>query len=135
MTDVESTNPAHDPRLSEPAEPVKLPGGNGPSGALQYGGGAGRFDGMEARIAHIEAHVDHMRDDIGDMRLDLRETTKTVISVASDMRELDSRVASLPGKGWTFFAMLLFTAIICAVILYLEQIRQYLSILPPSLSP
>ena len=129
----ETEHPDSDPSASEPEEPPKAPVGNALSRALQSGGGASRFDGMEARIASIEAHVDHIRDDIGDMRLDLREATKTVIAVANDTRERDSRISRLPTRAWTFFAMLIFTAIICAVIIYLEQIREYLRLLvPPS---
>jgi hypothetical protein len=90
---------------------------------------------MEARIASIEAHVDHMRDDLGDMRLDLREVTKSVGVAGSDIRELDARIASLPGKGWMFTAMLFFTIVICAVIIYLEQIRQYIGMVTPTVAP
>lgn len=87
---------------------------------------------MEASIASIEAHVDHMRDDLGDMRRDYRELTKSILSAGTDMRELDDRMGHLPGKGWMFTIMLLFTAIICAVIIYLDQIRDYLGIIPPT---
>jgi hypothetical protein len=92
--------------------------------------------GTEARIASMEAHVDHMRDDLGDMRRDYRELTKAVAGAGNDMRALDDRISNLPGKGWMFTAMLLFTLIICAVIVYLEQIRDYLGVvLPTSMNP
>jgi hypothetical protein len=87
---------------------------------------------MEARIASMEAHVDHMRDDLGDMRRDYRELTKAMAGTGNDMRALDDRISYLPGKGWMFTAMLLFTLIICAVIIYLEQIRNYLGVVLPS---
>jgi hypothetical protein len=90
--------------------------------------------GQDARIASMEAHVDHMRDDLGDMRRDYRELVKTIAAGGNDMRALDNRIGDLPGKGWTFMTMLLFTLIICAVILYLDQIREYLHILPPTSS-
>jgi hypothetical protein len=89
----------------------------------------------EARIASMEAHVDHMRDDLGDMRRDYRETTKAIVAGGNDVRALDDRVSNLPGKGWMFLSMLLFTVIICAVMIYLEQIRDYLGVLPPSSAP
>jgi hypothetical protein len=92
--------------------------------------------GTEARIASMEAHVDHMRDDLGDMRRDYRELTKAMAGTGTDMRALDDRISNLPGKGWMFTAMLLFTLIICAVIVYLEQIRDYLGVvLPTSMNP
>lgn len=91
--------------------------------------------GTEARIASMEAHVDHMRDDLGDMRRDYRELTKTIVASGNDMRGLDDRIGDLPGKGWMFLCMLLFTAIICAVLIYLDQIRDYLGVLPPSTAP
>ncbi|MGE0008436.1 MAG: hypothetical protein AB7S92_23010 [Parvibaculaceae bacterium] len=106
-----------------------------PKPPVGYGASPGRFDSStEARIASIEAHVDHMRDDLGDMRRDLRELTKTIMSAGNDVREVDDRIGTLPGRGWMFVSMLLFTAIICAVILYLDQIRDYLKILPSSSS-
>ena len=134
MSDTELDNPANDLPPSDSEEPPK-PLGRAQSGALRSGSGAGKVDYMEARIASIEAHVDHMRDDLGDMRLDLREVTKSVGVAGSDMRELDARIASLPGKGWMFTAMLFFTAIICAVIIYLEEIRQYIGMVMPSVTP
>lgn len=91
--------------------------------------------GVEGRIASIEAHVDHMRDDLGDMRRDLRELTKTIVTAGNDMRQVDDAVSFLPGKGWMFLTMLLFTVIICAVIIYLDQIREYLHVLPPTTMP
>jgi hypothetical protein len=92
--------------------------------------------GTDVRIASIEAHVDHMRDDLGDMRRDYRELTKAFAGTGNDMRALDDRIGNLPGKGWMFMAMLLFTLIICAVMIYLEQIRDYLGVvLPTSTAP
>jgi len=134
MSDTELDNPENDLPPSDSEEPPK-PLGRAQPGPLRSGSGAGKVDYMEARIASIEAHVDHMRDDLGDMRLDLREVTKSVGVAGSDMRELDARIASLPGKGWMFTAMLFFTAIICAVIIYLEEIRQYIGMVMPSVTP
>ena len=134
MSDTELDNPANDLPQSDSEEPPK-PAGRAQSGPLRSGSGAGKVDYMEARIASIEAHVDHMRDDLGDMRLDLREVTKSVGVAGSDMRELDARIASLPGKGWMFTAMLFFTIVICAVIIYLEQIRQYIGMVTPTVAP
>src|SRR5262249_32629238 len=88
--------------------------------------------GTEARIASMEAHVDHMRDDLGDMRRDYRDLTKAFAATGNDVRGLDDRISYLPGKGWMFTSMLLFTVIICAVLIYLDQIRDYLGVLPPS---
>lgn len=127
MSDTESSIFSTEPPNSETRPPGKSSGGN----AQPYVAGAGRFDGMEARIASIEAHVDHMRDDLGDLRRDFRELAKSIMSSGSDVRGVDDRVSYLPGKGWMFTAMLLFTAIICAVVIYLEQIRQYLNVLLP----
>jgi t-SNARE complex subunit (syntaxin) len=98
---------------------------------LQYGVGAGRFEGMEARIASLEAHVDHIRDDIGDMRLDLKELTKTMGTAGAEMREFDSRVNSLPTKGWMMATLLVLTVVICAVVIYIEQIRHFLGVVAP----
>jgi hypothetical protein len=120
MTDTETPDFTGEPRPSDARQTPK------PS----YGG-AGRIEGAEARIASIEAHVDHMRDDLGDMRRDLRELTKTIMSANTDVRELDDRVSWLPGKGWMFVSMLIFTAIICAVMIYLDQVRQYLHTILP----
>jgi hypothetical protein len=92
--------------------------------------------GTEARIASMEAHVDHMRDDLGDMRRDYRELTKALVSTSNDMRALDDRVSSLPGRGFIFICALLFTIIICAVIIYVDKIRDYLGgIFPPHVTP
>jgi hypothetical protein len=92
--------------------------------------------GTEARIASMEAHVDHMRDDLGDMRRDYRELTKAMAASGNDVRGLDDRISYLPGKGWMFMCMLLFTVIICGVLIYLDQIRDYLGVLlPPSTAP
>lgn len=102
--------------------------------AMPYGNGS-RMEGMEARIASIEAHVDHMRDDLGDMRRDLREMTKSIMSAGNDTRALDDRISYLPGKGWSFLAMLIIGAAICAVIIYVEQIREYLGVLLPTSGP
>jgi hypothetical protein len=98
-------------------------------------GNAGKIDYLEARIASIEAHVDHARDDIGDIRLDLREITKSVVAATAETRTLDNSISHLPGKGWIFTALLIFTAAICATIVYLEQIRQYLGIVLPTSAP
>ena len=97
-------------------------------------GGASPY-GTDARIASIEAHVDHMRDDLGDMRRDLREMTKSIMSAGNDTRALDDRISYLPGKGWSFLAMLIIGAAICAVIIYVEQIREYLGVLLPTSAP
>ncbi len=121
MSDSETSDLNDGPSASEARQP-KAAGG----GPLPYG--------TEARIASIEAHVDHMRDDLGDMRRDFRDLTKTIVAAGNDVRELDDRMSYLPGKGWIFTSMLLFTAIICAVIIWLEQIRQYLNVLPPTSS-
>ena len=96
--------------------------------------GSGRIDSTDVRIASIEAHVDHMRDDLGDMRRDLRDLTKTILSAGNDVREVDNRISSLPSKGWMFVSMLLFTAIICGVIIYIDHVREYLKVLPPTSS-
>ena len=129
MSDTETSIFTSEPQASE-SRPPKSSGGN----AQPYGGG--RYDSLEARIASIEAHVDHMRDDLGDMRRDYRELTKTIMSSGNDVREVDDRVSYLPGKGWMFTAMLIFTAIICAVIIYLDHIREYLNVvLPTSTAP
>jgi len=122
MSETDTSDFTSEQPASETRPPPKVATG----GALPYG--------TEARIASIEAHVDHMRDDLGDMRRDFRDMTKTIMSAGNDVRELDDRVSSLPGKGWMFTAMLLFTAIICAVIIYLEQIRDYIGVLPPTSS-
>jgi hypothetical protein len=103
----------------------------GKAQAVSYGNGGG----TEARIASIEAHVDHMRDDLGDMRRDLREMTKSIISAGNDTRELDDRISHLPGRAWMFLTMLLIGAGICAVIIYVEQIREYLGVLLPTSAP
>jgi len=100
-----------------------------------YGGGQGRYESMEARVASIEAHVDHMRDDIGDIRGDLRELTKTIHAAAAEVRELGADIGSHPGRGWMTLSFIIFTAITCAVIIYLEQIRQYLGVLLPTSAP
>lgn len=134
MSETEPINPTHEFRVSEPMEPPRPPA-NAQPGPLHSGGSAGKVDYMEARIASIEAHVDHMRDDIGDIRLDLREITKSAASVSGEVRELDNRIAHLPGKGWIFTALLIFTAAICATIIYLEQIRQYLGTVLPTAAP
>jgi hypothetical protein len=123
-----------EPRKPEAPEPPRPPAGEAKPGVLQYGAGAGRFEGMEARIASLEAHVDHIRDDIGDMRLDLKELTKTMGSAGAEMREFDSRINSLPTKGWMVVSLLVIAAALCAVIIYLEQIRQYLGVVPPPTS-
>ncbi len=120
--------------LDFPGEPAAAENRKPKPGASSSGG-AGRFEGSEARIASIEAHVDHMRDDIGDMRLDLRDVTKTVSSVGAEMREVESELARLPGRGWITFMFILAAAAICAVIIYLEQIRQYLGLLLPMTTP
>ena len=120
MSETDTSDFTSEPSETRPAPKVAA------GGAVPYG--------TDARIASIEAHVDHMRDDLGDMRRDFRDMTKTIMSAGNDVRELDDRVASLPGKGWMFMAMLLFTAIICAVIIYLEQIREYIGVLPPTSS-
>ncbi len=92
--------------------------------------------GTEVRIASMEAHVDHMRDDLGDMRRDYRDLTKSMVGTGNDVRALDDRIGNLPGKGWMFTALLLFTLITCAVMIYLEQIRDYLGVmLPTSTAP
>ena len=91
--------------------------------------------GTEARIASMEAHVDHMRDDLGDMRRDYRELTKAFAATGNDMRGLDDRISYLPGKGWMFMCMLLFTLIICGVIIYIDKIRDYLGVVLPAGSP
>jgi hypothetical protein len=91
--------------------------------------------GTEARIASMEAHVDHMRDDLGDMRRDYRELTKAIVASGNDLRGLDDRISYQPGKGWMFMCMLLFTVIICAVFIYVDKIRDYLGVLPPSTTP
>ena len=88
--------------------------------------------GAEARIASMEAHVDHMRDDLGDMRRDYRELTKAMVATGNDFRSLDDRISYLPGKGWMFMTMLLFTVIICGVILYQDKIRDYLGLVLPT---
>ncbi|WP_119389183.1 hypothetical protein [Taklimakanibacter lacteus] len=134
MSETEPISPTHDLRVSEPMEPPKPPA-NAQPGPLPYGGTQGKVDYMEARIASIEAHVDHMRDDIGDTRLDLREIAKSVASLSGEVRELDNHIGRLPGKGWMFSALLIFTAAICATIIYLEQIRQYLGVVLPSTAP
>jgi hypothetical protein len=123
MTDTETPDFTSEPRPSDARQTPK-----------QSHGSAGRMEGTEARIASIEAHVDHMRDDLGDMRRDLRELTKTIMSAGTDVRELDDRMSWLPGKAWMFFFMLVFTAIICAVIIYVDPIRQYLDTVLPSSS-
>ena len=132
MSETEPSNFSRKPLGSAVQETPKPSGGNATPDMLQYAGGAGRFDGMEARIASIEAHTDHIREDIGDMRVDLRELTKTVGIAGANMREFDSRVSSLPTRGWMTVTLLVLAAAICAVVIYLEQIRQYLGILPPS---
>lgn len=131
MNESEPSSFTRKPLASEAQETPKPSGGEAVPGVLQYGAGAGRFESMEARIASIEAHVDHIRDDIGDMRLDLKELTKTVSSAGAEMREFDSRMSSLPTRGWMAATLLVIAAAICAVIIYLEQIRQYLGLLPP----
>jgi hypothetical protein len=130
MSETEPINPMDD--VVEPHKPL---GDKVQTGALHAGQGTGKIDYMESRIASIEAHVDHVRDDIGDMRLDLREITKTVGSVGPEIRDLDNRISHLPGKGWIFMALLIFTAAVCATIVYLEQIRQYLGIILPTSAP
>ncbi len=131
MSETEPITPMNEAREAEPPEPAKPAPVNAGAGALNYGAAPGKVDYMEARIASIEAHVDHIRDDIGDIRLDLRELTKAVGTAGGEMRELDSRIGWLPTRGWIFGTFLLFTAIICAVVIYLEQIRQYLGVVHP----
>ncbi|TMJ40784.1 MAG: hypothetical protein E6G87_01190 [Alphaproteobacteria bacterium] len=129
------TEPSKQPlRKPEVQEAPKPSVGEAMPGVLQYGGGAGRFEGMEARIASLEAHVDHIRDDIGDMRLDLKEVAKTMGTAGAEMREFDSRINSLPTKGWMMATLLILAAIIFAVAIYLEQIRHYLGVIPPPTS-
>jgi hypothetical protein len=129
MTDTETSDFAEEAPVSENRATPKYPSGNSVP-PLPAAVAASNVAYMEARIASIEAHVDHMRDDLGDMRRDYRELTKTIVTAGTDVRELDDRVSALPGKGWMFLAMLLFTAIICAVIIYIDQIREYLGVLP-----
>ena len=129
MNETEPPKPLRKPEAHEAPKP---PVGEAMPGVLQYGGGAGRFEGMEARIASLEAHVDHIRDDIGDMRLDLKELTKTMGTAGAEMREFDSRVNSLPTKGWMMATLLVLTVVICAVVIYIEQIRHYLGIVHPT---
>ncbi|MGE0240667.1 MAG: hypothetical protein AB7S59_18260 [Parvibaculaceae bacterium] len=127
MSETDTSDLSNETPVPETRQPSK------PS--VAYGGGPGRMtDSTDVRIASIEAHVDHMRDDLGDMRRDLRELTKTIISAGNDVREVDDGVSSLPGRGWMFVSMFLFTAIICAVIIYLDYIREYLKVLPPTSS-
>ena len=126
MSETETSDFTNEQPASETRPPPRVSAGNAVSPA-SYGGAS-----AEARIASIEAHVDHMRDDLGDMRRDFREMTKTIITAGNDVRELDDRMGSLPGKGWMFIAMLLFTAIICAVIIYLDHIREYLNVILPT---
>jgi hypothetical protein len=128
------TEPPKSLRRPEGQEAPKPPVGETMPGVLQYGGGAGRFEGMEARIASLEAHVDHIRDDIGDIKLDLKELTKTMSTAGAEMREFDSRINSLPTKGWMTATLLIFAAVICAVVIYLEQIRHYLGVAGPPTS-
>jgi hypothetical protein len=132
MTDTETSDLNDEPDVPENRPTPKYPPSTTAPQVSPLGGVVSKVDYMEARIASMEAHVDHMRDDLGDMRRDYRELTKPIMTVGTDMREIDDRVGSLPGKGWMFLAMLLFTVIICAVIIYLEQIRQYLNVLPPT---
>lgn len=134
MSEIEPSSFTRKPVASEAQETPKPSGGEAVPAVLQYGAGAGRFDGMEARIASLEAHVDHIRDDIGDIKLDVRELTKTVSIAGANMREFDSRISSLPTKGWMIATLLVTAAAICAVIIYLEQIRHYLGIVPPPTS-
>ena len=135
MSETEPSNLLRKPLASAAQETPKPSGSTATPDMLHYGGGAGRFEGMEARIASIEAHVDHIREDIGDMRLDLRELTKTVGIAGAETRELDGRMSSLPSRGWMTVSLLVIAAAICAVIIYLEQIRQYLGVLPPPSVP
>lgn len=124
MSDTDTSDLSSDNLPSETRPPPKPP--------ANYG--SGRMDSTDVRIASIEAHVDHMRDDLGDMRRDMRDLAKTIISSGNDVREVDDSISSLPGKGWMFVSMLLFTAIICGVIIYLDYIREYLKVLPPTSS-
>jgi hypothetical protein len=135
MSETEPSSFTRKPGASETKETPKPSVGEAMPGVLQYGAGAGRFEGMEARIASLEAHVDHIRDDVGDIKLDVREMTKTVGIAGANMREFDSRISSLPTKGWMIATLLVIAAAICAVIIYLEQIRHYLGVLPPSVTP
>jgi hypothetical protein len=128
MNETEPSKPLRKPEAHEVLKPSV---GEAMPGVLQYGVGAGRFEGMEARIASLEAHVDHIRDDIGDMRLDLKELTKTMGASGAGMREFDSRIDSLPTKGWMMATLLILTAVICAVVIYIDQIRHYLGVVPP----
>ena len=123
MSDTETSDFSNDKAAPE-NRPPKLSAG--------YGGTTVRSDSTDARIASIEAHVDHMRDDLGDMRRDLRELAKSIMTSSTDVREVDDRISYLPGKGWMFVTMFLFAAAICAVIIYLDQIREYLKVLPIS---
>ena len=120
MSDTDTSDLSSDNLPSEPRPPPKPP--------ANYG--SGRMDSTDVRIASIEAHVDHMRDDLGDMRRDMRDLAKTIISSGNDVREVDDSISSLPGKGWMFVSMLLFTAIICGVIIYIDHVREYLKVLP-----
>ena len=120
MSDTDTSDLSSDNLPSEPRPPKP-----------QANYGSGRMDSTDVRIASIEAHVDHMRDDLGDMRRDMRDLAKTIISAGNDVREVDDNISSLPGKGWMFVSMLVFTAIICGVIIYLDHIRDYLNVLPP----
>jgi hypothetical protein len=128
MNETEPPNPLRKPEVQEAPKPPVV---EATPAVLQYGGGAGRFEGMEARIASLEAHVDHIRDDVGDIRLDLKELTKTMGTAGAEMREFDGRINSLPTKGWMMATLLILTAVICAVVIYIEQIRHYLGVVPP----
>lgn len=126
MSETEPINP-----MNDIVEPPKSHSGKAQAAAVQ----ASKVDYLEARIASIEAHVDHARDDIGDIRLDLREITKSIVSATAETRALDNSISHLPGKGWIFMALLIFTAAVCATIVYLDQIRQYLGIILPTSAP
>jgi hypothetical protein len=128
MNETEPSKPLRKPEAQEAPKPAVS---EAAPGVLQYGGRAGRFEGMEARIASLEAHVDHIRDDVGDIRLDLKELTKTMGTAGAEMREFDSRINSLPTKGWMMATLLILTAVICAVVIYIEQIRHYLGVVSP----
>lgn len=124
MSETETSDTVGEPQAAEPRLPSR------PAGAA-----VPKVDYLEARIASIEAHVDHMRDDLGDMRRDYREFAKTISSAGTEVRDLDERFDALPGKGWIFMSFVLFTAIICAVLIYLDKIRDYLGILPVTPTP
>ena len=97
------------------------------SSALKGGDGGGTFGDMEARVAALEAHMENVRENVGLIRTDVRDTSKQVAELKTNLATLTQTVERLPTKEWGVKAVVALGALVSVLMVLNGAVSWYLS--------